>query len=369
MDPTVENTSELMTGNRKKAGKSGAVYIIIAVIAVAIIAGVVGHFALVNKRYNDQVALADKYFTEGDYEQAEVQYAAAVAINPRKVRAREGLAYTMAINKKFDEAGDEYRKLYEDTKDERYLTAEEEVRNGQIPSDLTLCPIPITEPIVVTPPPFAEENHLTFTAAPGTLTLKPTGRAYYAGTDIEALSGTLGAPEVTVSAADADGNVTYTIAFVTNVDTRFSYPTEEFNNLSVNFNAYKPYDYYTGKFFNFDTLHTDGNETASQAEVRGEIEYDGTVIPYSGTHVLDAQWGTPQVTDANGRRTVVWHLTATETYTITVPADYDGLMFGSEYARAALSPEVTEAEGFQYPDYWEGDPAEWIFFRVSELTD
>ncbi len=229
-------------------------------------------------------------------------------------------------------------------------------------------PEPTAEPTATPEPVFAEEKELAFTAAPGPLALIPTAKAHYADTEIEVLTGGLSAPEVTVSEPDADGNVTYTVSFVTDVDTQFSYPTEEFNTLSVNFNSYRPYDYYTGTYFNFDRLHTSGNEAASQELTSGEIDCFGRIIPYSGTHVLDAQWGDPQVTDVDGRRTVVWHLTAAETYTITVPADYDGLMFGSEYAREALSPEITEAEGFAYPDTWEGDPAQWSFFRVSDLT-
>ncbi|MBR0373049.1 MAG: hypothetical protein IJH91_00810 [Mogibacterium sp.] len=142
MERNYENTAELMTSARKQAGKSKAVYLIIAVVAVAIIAAVVGHFALANKRYNDQVAVAEKYFIEGNYEQAEIEYAAAVAMNPRKTKAREGLAYTKAVNKKYDEAADEYRKLYDDTKDDKYKDAEEDTRNGRVPGNKDLVPAP-----------------------------------------------------------------------------------------------------------------------------------------------------------------------------------------------------------------------------------
>ena len=132
---------------------------------------------------------------------------------------------------------------------------------------------------------------------------------------------------------------------------------------------YQPYDYYTGTFLDFERLHTDGNETDSERDKQGEFEYNGETIIYAGEHVLTAEWGDPKVTDLNGERTVVWHLTASETYTIVVPADYDGLIFGSEYAKQSLSPEITMAEDYQKPAVWEGDPADWIFFKAAALAE
>lgn len=216
--------------------------------------------------------------------------------------------------------------------------------------------------------PFAEEKGLRFVDELEELPLIPNAAAIYKDTVIHSLTGTLGVPEVTVSEVGEDGCVTYTVRFAVNVDMDYSYPVEQNNALTVNFASYEPYDYYTGTFFDFEKLHTDGNETDEESSKQGKFVLDGVTVVFEGDHVLTAQWGEPKVTDSNGTRNVVWHLTALQEYTISVPADYDGLIFGAEYGKQSLSPEVTSAEGYQKSAVWEGDPEDWIFFRAPELA-
>ena len=216
--------------------------------------------------------------------------------------------------------------------------------------------------------PFAEEKGLRFVDEPEELPLIPNATAIYKDTVIQSLTGTLGIPEVSVSETDENGCVTYTVRFVVDVDMDYSYPVEQDNALTVNFASYEPYDYYTGTFFDFEKLHTDGSETEEETSKQGEFSYEGVTVVFEGDHVLTAQWGDPKVTDSNGTRNVVWHLTASQEYTVCVPADYDGLIFGAEYAKQSLSPEVTSAEGYQKSAVWEGDPEDWVFFRASELA-
>ena len=216
--------------------------------------------------------------------------------------------------------------------------------------------------------PFAEEKGLRFFDEPEELPLIPNATAIYKDTVIHSLTGTLGIPEVSVSETDENGCVTYTVRFAVDVDMDYSYPVSQDNALTVNFASYEPYDYYTGTFFNFEKLHTDGNETDEETSRQGEFSHGGVTVVFEGDHVLTAQWGEPKVTDSDGTRNVVWHLTASQEYTICIPADYDGLIFGAEYGKQSLSPEVTSAEDYQKPAVWDGDPEDWIFFRASELA-
>ena len=91
------------------------VLISLAVIAVLAIA-LTGWKLIGDKRYNDCIEIAEKEFIEGNYEQAEAEYLKAVAMKKRKPKAREGLAYTYAVQGKTEEAVDVYDNLYAETK-------------------------------------------------------------------------------------------------------------------------------------------------------------------------------------------------------------------------------------------------------------
>ena len=138
-DLHIENTSELLTSSVKGKGTKRTVLIIVAAAAILLIA-IIGCMIIGNKKYNDQIAIADKAFVEGDYEQAETEYLTAVNMNRRKVKGREGLAYTYAVLEKYDDSSSEYEALYKDTGDERYRIASEETGDGNLPSDNSLIP-------------------------------------------------------------------------------------------------------------------------------------------------------------------------------------------------------------------------------------
>ncbi|MBR0308404.1 MAG: tetratricopeptide repeat protein [Mogibacterium sp.] len=135
----IEDTSELLT---RSAGGSRTRRLVLTGIAVILIAAIAtaGILLIGEKRYNDRVELAEKAFAEGDYQTAETEYLAAIQINKRKVKAREGLAYTYAVEGKTEEAVKIYDELYKDTKDEKYKRGGEDVSSGGLPSDPDLIP-------------------------------------------------------------------------------------------------------------------------------------------------------------------------------------------------------------------------------------
>ena len=139
INPNIEDTGRLMTGS--SGGGRVRRLILLAVSAVLIIAVALAGFKLIqDKRYNDKIELAEKALAAGDYQTAETEYLAAMQINKHKVTAREGLAYTCAVEGKTDEAVELYEELYEDTEDPKYLEAKEETEKGNTPSDPDLVP-------------------------------------------------------------------------------------------------------------------------------------------------------------------------------------------------------------------------------------
>ena len=133
----IEDTGKLMTQPEGPDRKKVIIIAAVALIAVILI-GVLGIKALGEKRYNDQIAIAEKAMQEGNYEQAETAYLKAVGMNKRKPKAREGLAYVYAIQSKFEDAEREYQSLYDDTGEEKYMRAVEEVTEGRVPTDSSL---------------------------------------------------------------------------------------------------------------------------------------------------------------------------------------------------------------------------------------
>ena len=178
-----ETTSELLTRSKKEKGRTGSKLIVLAVALVAVVAVIAGHFLHENAKYNAQVDLAVKYYEEGNYEQAEIEFAAAVAMAPRKTKAREGLAYVEAVNGKYDKAKEDYEKLYQDTKDEKYKRAIDEVDRKTVPTDPDLKPgSQSSEPAGDTPAPAATST--SNTANDGKVLLVD-GKLYYVVSDVE----------------------------------------------------------------------------------------------------------------------------------------------------------------------------------------
>ena len=135
----IEDTGQLMTGSGSRKKMIRRMLLIITILVVLATA-IIGTKMIREKRYNDQITIADKAFVEGDYRTAEIEYIKAVDMNKRKPKARESLAYTYALQEKGDEAVTIYRELYEDTNDKKYLAASEVVAKGNLPTDSTLIP-------------------------------------------------------------------------------------------------------------------------------------------------------------------------------------------------------------------------------------
>ncbi len=139
-DINIEDTAKLLTQAGSAARKKRTVLLIAALAAVLIIAVAAGYFAMGNKKYNDQISIAEKSLTEGNYEQAEADYLAAMDMKPRKPQAREGLAYVYAAEGRYDESAEIYTALYEDTKEDKYLAAADWVAGGRLPYDPDIVP-------------------------------------------------------------------------------------------------------------------------------------------------------------------------------------------------------------------------------------
>ena len=136
-DLNIEDTGKLMTQAESTGKKKVIIIAVVAVLAVVVIAAL-GIKLVGDKKYNDQIAIAEKAFSEGSYEQAETEYLKAVDMNKRKPEAREGLAYVYAVEGKFEEAADTYNGLYDDTKDEKYLKAKNDAEKEQVTDDPSL---------------------------------------------------------------------------------------------------------------------------------------------------------------------------------------------------------------------------------------
>ena len=162
-EAAVEKTGELMAASRQRGGKT--ILLIVLAVLVAVGAAAVflnrgsgggsggasdgggtgdggGSSSSSGLSYEEYLSLGEKYFAEGNYEQAEVNFLAAVGMMPREVQPRRGLAYTYAVQGKFTESKAVYDELYEDTGDEIYQTASAEVADNRVPVSLELIPIP-----------------------------------------------------------------------------------------------------------------------------------------------------------------------------------------------------------------------------------
>lgn len=137
----IEDTAKLMTMSSGKMNKKTVILIVIAILAVLVVA-LIGFKMVSDKKYDDQISIADKALQEGNYEQAETGYLAAVKMNGRKPKAREGLAYVYALEGKTDQSVETYEELFKDTGEEKYKLASETVKDGGIPYDPEITPAP-----------------------------------------------------------------------------------------------------------------------------------------------------------------------------------------------------------------------------------
>ena len=131
-DYNIEDTAKLMTEAASGSRRKKMILIAAAVLAVIVIA-VISIRSIGDKKYNDQIAIAEAALAEGKYEQAEAEYLKAVDMKGRKPKAREGLAYTYALEEKYEESRQTYQELYDDTQDEQYRRAAEDVSDGRLP--------------------------------------------------------------------------------------------------------------------------------------------------------------------------------------------------------------------------------------------
>ena len=136
----IEDTGKLMTQSVASRTRRKIILIVAAFVAVALIAAL-GVRLVGDKKYNDQVAVAEKALAEGNYEQAETQYLAAKDMNKRKPKAREGLAYVYALLGRYEDAGNEYRSLYKQFGKEEYKSAADDTDKGYLPVNHTLVPV------------------------------------------------------------------------------------------------------------------------------------------------------------------------------------------------------------------------------------
>lgn len=138
-DLSMEDTGRLMTASSSVVRKKRMLLMIASALLIVAV-GVGGLSFIMEKKYNDQISIAEKCLQEGDYAGAEAGYAAAVSMKKREEKGHKGLAYTFVLEGKYEEARDTYTQLYEMTNDEVYKTAEEETSKGMTPTDPDLFP-------------------------------------------------------------------------------------------------------------------------------------------------------------------------------------------------------------------------------------
>lgn len=108
------------------------VLIVIAALSVIIIS-LIGFRLIGDKRYEQQITLAEKALQEGNYTQAEVEYLKAVDMKKKEPKAYKGLAYTYVAVGKYEDATETYNKLYEITGEELFQSASADTSEGRIP--------------------------------------------------------------------------------------------------------------------------------------------------------------------------------------------------------------------------------------------
>ena len=187
----------------------------------------------------------------------------------------------------------------------------------------------------------------------------------------------------------ADGMKTITINASSSIQPKFNVTWD--GNFSWSFRYTLPgvgfYDYYSGKLFN--SRSTKGNETYG---VHTELTWKNRsydVYKETDTNWTDF-WDKSTYVESEDGWSELWSSTYHQTYTITVPEDYDGLMIyftrtsddGSSmgddyYTEAAYANRGKEAEAWLAEEHYlldpdeEGkviDPEDKYFFRITDET-
>ncbi len=187
----------------------------------------------------------------------------------------------------------------------------------------------------------------------------------------------------------ADGMKTITINASSSIQPKFNVTWD--GNFDWSFRYTLPgigfYDYYSGKLFN--SRNTEGNETYG---IHTEFEWKNItydVYKETKTNWTDF-WDESTYVESEDGWSELWSSTYHQTYTITVPEDYDGLMIYLEripddgssmgddyYTEAADAKRSKEAEAWLAEEHYlldpdaEGkviDPEDKYFFRITDET-
>ena len=187
----------------------------------------------------------------------------------------------------------------------------------------------------------------------------------------------------------ADGMKTITINASSSIQPKFNVTRD--GNFDWSFRYTLPgvgfYDYYSGKLFN--SRSTKGNETYG---IHTEFEWKNItydVYKETETNWTDF-WDESTYVESEDGWSELWSSTYHQTYTITVPEDYDGLMIYLErnpndgssmgddyYTEAAYAKRNKEAEAWLAEEHYlfdpdeEGkviDPEDKYFFRITDET-
>ena len=229
-------------------------------------------------------------------------------------------------------------------------------------------PEPTPEPTPAEPRPFAEEHGFTFTEEPAPMDAPGIVICTIEKTEVTEKRVGITGVDVTLAPAEEEGFVTYTVVLTAEARLDLNYPEPEDNYWYVKFQNYEPYDAYTGRKLDAGRVNTEGDGTVDGEPRTTELSYEGNTWAVTAQTSLTADWD-DRVTDAeDGSRRVQSWLRAVTTWQITVPEDYDGLIFGMDLAEEPENDFDTRDED-PAPAWWTGDSAAWAFFRPADLTE
>ncbi len=172
-------------------------------------------------------------------------------------------------------------------------------------------------------------------------------------------------PFVTVSEPDEEGYVTYTVTYTVSAEVHIGTTGSTILSYSIIAQDYNLYDYYTGRLYfpdeRMDTEHLARAVGSAEVERNGEsfvISYEkswtsGGTTPHEGW-TASSQPGVSQEVQINPFQDV--------TYTVRVPADYDGLLIGVNITDPG-DPEQTITEEW---DLETEDPSHYRFISLKE---
>lgn len=178
--------------------------------------------------------------------------------------------------------------------------------------------------------------------------------------------GSQSAPVITCTAPDADGNVTYSVAYQSqgifrlNVQGPDDYSWEEYSYLAIN--DYQVYDYTTG---------TDLSPNTKIISDTGALKKDTTVqlddraADVSTELDVDLQWGKDAMIQRDGQWFYEQPVTVDNVLKITAPADYDGLVLGLRVRGVSLEGY---SDGWTHWDDFDGIQ-DWEFIRLADYAE